>query len=183
MKTGVYVALLRGINLGKSHRMAMSDLRAHLEALGCGDVRTYIQSGNAVFRATPARAKSLTQELERTIREHHGFPAPVVLRSGAELVATAARHPFAGPGAEPKHLHVVFLADPASSQAQQALTRVRVEPEGLEVRGRELFLHFPNGSARSKLASAVTDRVLGTTSTMRNWPTVSALAQLVGELT
>jgi len=177
---GIYVALLRGVNVGGKNPLPMRDLSAILENAGCRDVRTYIQSGNVVFRASAARAVRVPDVIAGAIAERHGFRAPVVLRTGAEFRSAASENPFARSGAEVRALHVVFLADRPSAARVRTLEADRSPPDEFQLRGREIYLHCPNGMARTRLTNAYFDTRLATTSTVRNWKTVLKLAEMAG---
>ena len=172
-----HVALLRGLNVGGKNRLPMHELAALFEAAGCGAVRTYIQSGNVVFQAPAALARTLPARVSAAILKAHGHRVPVVLRTAEELRAVGRGNPFPD---SPEILHVAFLAGWPSAAAVAALDPGRSPPDELEVRGRELYLRLPNGVARTKLTNAYLDRTLGTTSTLRNWRTVLALVELAG---
>ena len=106
----VHVALLRAINVGGRNKLPMAELRALFEDAGCADVRTYIQSGNVVLRASAALARRLPERMAAAIEAELGFRPPIVMRSGAELRAVTAGNPF--PDVEdPKLLHVAFLRE------------------------------------------------------------------------
>jgi len=89
-----YVLLLRGINLGPKRRVAMADLRELLEGLGYDDVRTHLQSGNVVLRATGSAA-ALRKQVETALATHCGFDVDVVVRTKAQLDKVVAHDPFA----------------------------------------------------------------------------------------
>ncbi|MCY4113353.1 MAG: DUF1697 domain-containing protein [Chloroflexi bacterium] len=180
MSDGVYIALLRAINVGGTKKLLMADLRAMFEASGCSDVRTYIQSGNVVFRAEPALAERLPSLIEAEIAASHGFEVPVVTRTAAEWTAVVDGNPFLAAGADPAHLHVGFLASTPSAARIAELDPDRSPQDAFEIRGREVYLHFPNGTARSKLTVDYFDRTLGTTITIRNWRTVGKLLEMAG---
>jgi len=180
MSDGIHVALLRAINVGGTKKLLMADLRAMFEAAGCTDVRTYIQSGNVVFRAEPALAERIPALIESEIAATKGFQVPVVTRTAAELDAVVAGNPFLVAGADPAQLHVGFLAEATSTKRIAELDPDRSPQDAFEVRGREVYLHFPNGTARSKLTVYYFDRVLGTTITIRNWRTVGKLREMTG---
>ncbi len=180
MDSGVYIALLRAINVGGTKKLLMADLRAMFEAAGCTDVRTYIQSGNVVFRAEPALAARIPALIQARIADSKGFEVPVVSRTAAELDAVVTGNPFLATGADPAQLHVGFLADAPSESRVAELDPDRSPRDAFEMRGREVYLHFPNGTARSKLTVDYLDRVLGTTITIRNWRTVGKLRDMTG---
>ena len=169
------VALLRGINIGPSKRIAMADLRAIVESLGHTDVETYLQSGNVVF--TPKRrAKHSAEPLSAAIREATGLDVPIVTRTGAELARVVEANPYSVD--DPTKVVVAFLAD-AVDLGDLALGDLSSYlPDELTISARELYVSVPNGQARSKLMEALTKRSLPTTLTVRNWRTVEALAEL-----
>lgn len=170
------IALLRGINVGGNHKLPMQSLRGILERLGCEAVRTYIQSGNAVFEAPAGVAAKLPQALPAAIQKAHGFAPPVVLRSAAQLKAVLKASPFKG--ADEDALHFGFLADKPSAAAIATLTPPLAPGEAFKVLGQEIHLHFPHGVAKTKLSNALIDSRLKTVCTVRNRRTVQALIDL-----
>ncbi len=174
-----HVALLRGINVGGKNLLPMTALAELFAAAGCTDVQTYLQSGNVVFRASAAVARRLPEAVPAAIRARAGLSVPVVLRSAAELLEVARAHPLAQLGDDPKTLHVAFLAATPAAKAAEALDPARSPPDTFLVRGREVFLRLPGGVGKSKLTNDYLDRTLGTTSTVRGWNTVQALAALL----
>lgn len=176
MPSRTWVALLRGINVGGKNSLPMRDLAALFTDAGAAAVETYIQSGNVVFDA-PARAEArIAAAVKKGIVAGFGFDVPIVLRSADELAAIARANPFLEAGRDPKTLHVVFLADAPSRAKLATLDPARSPPDELMVRGRDVFLHLPNGMGRTKLTNAWFDSRLGTVSTARNWNTVLTLA-------
>lgn len=174
----VRVALLRGINVGGKNRLPMKDLAATFEASGCTDVRTYIQSGNVVYRATEAVARRVPGAVARAIESEHGFASPVVTRTCAELEAAASANPFLKNGVDEKALHVAFLLERPTEPLVARLEPDRSPGDRFAVVGREIYLHCPNGIGRSKLTTSYFDAKLGTVSTLRNWRTVQKLVAL-----
>ena len=179
--SSTFVALLRGINVGGKNSLRMKDLVAIFERAGCAHVRNYIQSGNVVFEAEPARAGVLAAHVYAEIETRFGLRVPVMLRSARELRAVASKSPFLGTGASLASLHVMFLADDPGKSRAASLDPERSPPDRFVVRGREIYLACPNGVGRSKLTSAWFDAKLGTVSTARNWNTVLKLVAMCGE--
>ncbi len=169
------VALLRGVNVGGNNKLAMRDLVAVFEALGCGDVRTYIQSGNVVARAPASAVDGLSDAVAKALRAGFGLDVPVVLRTGDALAAVVAANPYLAAGADPATVHMMFLRDAPSAAQVAALDPARSPGDAFTVRGRDVFLHCPNGFARTKLTNDYFDRKLATVSTVRNWKTVLTL--------
>ena len=170
-----YVALLRGINVGGKAKLPMKELAAIFRAAGANAVETYIQSGNVVFEAAEAEAcvAAVTSEIARV----YGYPGRIVLRSAEELRKAYKLNPFAGAAEEA--LHVYFLADWPEKVAVQVLDAERSPGDSFVVQGREIYLHLPQGMARTKLTNVYFDAKLKTVSTARNWKTVERLAGLV----
>jgi|HubBroStandDraft_1064217.scaffolds.fasta_scaffold379023_2 uncharacterized protein (DUF1697 family) len=176
----MYVAMLRGVNVSGRNKLAMEDLRAVVTAAGGSEVRTYIQSGNAVFhsrRSVPALVGALETALERLV----GSNVPVLVRTRQELEAVLDTNPFVPRVAEPKALHVTFMgAVPGAAAAASVVDAVRGrgEADDLEVIGREVYLLCPNGYGNTKLTNAFFERRLGSSATTRNWATVTKLVEL-----
>ncbi len=177
-RESLHVALLRGINVGGKNKLPMKDLCALASAAGCAEVRSYIQSGNLVFRIAPALGERVAGLIGAAVEKRFGFRPPVVIRSAAELRKVSADNPFLGAGADPTTLHVAFLADRPSAAQVAALDPNRSPPDRFTVRDREIYLTCPNGLGRSKLTNAYFDAKLATVSTLRNWRTVLELIEL-----
>lgn len=174
-----YVALLRGVNVGGKNKLPMRDLTAMFVKAGCQDVRTYIQSGNAVFSSQPELAKKVPHLISEAIAKKFGFRAPVVLRTAKDLQGVVDGNPFLKPAADPKALFVGFLADRPDPRRVAALDPKRSPGDSFEVLGREIYFCLPNGFARTKLTNAYFDSGLATISTFRNWRTVLTLLEMV----
>ena len=170
------VALLRGINIGASKRIAMADLRAIVESLGHTDVETYLQSGNVVFTPKGKPTRDLGRALSAAISDATGLEVPVVTRTGAELARIMDASPYAVD--DPTRVVVAFLEDEVDLGDLALGDLSGYLPDELTIDGRELFVSVPNGQARSKLMEALTKRSLPTTLTVRNWRTVEALAAM-----
>jgi uncharacterized protein (DUF1697 family) len=174
-----WIALLRGINVGGNRRVPMADLRAALQALGLGDVRTYIVSGNVVFRSRHSDAKALRREIEAAIEQRFGFPVAVVLRSAAEMRATLAADPIPdGSATDPAHRYAIFLSEDPAPERLSAIDPAVVAPDVFVAGDGVIHAWYKGGLQASKLAGQLTDRGLGVTATARNWNTVRKLVEL-----
>jgi uncharacterized protein (DUF1697 family) len=171
-----HVALLRGVNVGGKNSLPMKELAKMFVDAGCDDVRTYIQSGNVVFRAKRALAQRVPSLVSAAIVKRFGFESPVLTRTAEELRVIAAKNPFLRKGADSDRLHVAFLASLPTSTKD--LDPKRSPPDEFVLQGREIFLHLPNGVGKTKLTNAYFDSKLRTTSTVRNWRTVLTLLDL-----
>jgi uncharacterized protein (DUF1697 family) len=178
MKT--FVALLRGINLGARNKVPMPELKLEFESLGFEDVLTYIQSGNVVFRSSSGGAKQTAARIEQRIANVFGLDITVVLRTPAELKSIAGSNPFLSRETDLSKLHAVFLNGRPMAKAIAQLDPERSRPDEFSVRGREIYLHLPKGSGRSKLTLDHFERRLGIDATARNWKTVLKLLELAG---
>ena len=174
-----HVALLRGINVGGKNKLPMRDLAAIFEAAGAKNVRTYIQSGNVVFEATVAAAKAIPERVRKRVTTDFGIDSPVITRSASEFMRIIKAQPFAAD--DEKALHVAFLDRKPAAVAARALDPDRSPGDAFKLIGREIYLSFSSGVAKTRLTNDYFDRVLGTTSTVRNWRTTTRLADMVGE--
>ncbi|MEX1256432.1 MAG: DUF1697 domain-containing protein [Gemmatimonadota bacterium] len=174
----VYLALLRGVNVGGNRSLPMKELARLCSDLGCGDVQTVIQSGNLVFTAGKDFGGSFAARLATELGSRFGMEVPVVVRTLPEWEKVALGNAFLERGADPATLHVAFLADRPSKRRVDALDSGRSPPDEFEVRGREIYLRCPNGLARTKLDTRYFDGALATTSTFRNWRTVLRLHEI-----
>ena len=175
----VNIALLRGINVGGKNKLPMKDLAAMFSDAGCDDVRTYIQSGNVLFRAEPTLQEEIPSLVSASILSRFGYRIPVVTRTARELQAIVQASPFIGHTTEPDKLHVAFLSETPDPAKVEALDANRSAPDEFAVLGREIYLYCPNGLARTRLTNSYFDSTLSTTSTMRNWKTTLKLLDMV----
>ena len=178
----IYVALLRGINIGPHKRIKMEKLRASCEGLGFEKVRTFIQSGNVVFKAAKLTGDCISKKLAGCILTDFGFSVEVIARSKDEMVAIIDANPFVGQsGIDVKKLHVVFLSEVPAAVAVEKLVSLTTAPDKVHPAGKEIYFYFPNGVSGSSLWKHPLDRVMSVPVTMRNWNTVNALYQMAVE--
>jgi uncharacterized protein (DUF1697 family) len=157
----------------------MAALKAIFEAAGAARVETLIQSGNVIFEAREDAAVSIGSEVGAAIFRKFGFGAPIVLRTASQWRSLIAENPFVARGEDPKLLHALCLSAAPSEGRLAKLDPARSPPDSFAARGDTIYLHLPNGVARTKLTNAWFDSTLGVVSTMRNWPTVLKLAALL----
>ena len=167
------VVLLRGINVGGHNRLAMADLRTALAGIGCRNVVTYLQSGNAVVDADP-------EDLARRVEVALPLPVRVLVRTPEELAAVAAGCPWpARAAAQPKLVHVAFLdqlPDPVTAAALEG----RHGDDELVWGDRAAYLSYATSSLDSPLAKALSRSKVDRAATARNWTTVCRLRELSG---
>jgi uncharacterized protein (DUF1697 family) len=174
----VFVALLRGINVGPHRQMAMRDLVEVCDGLGYAEVETYLRSGNVVFRASGGSASRIAGALEGAIVERFGFEVTTLIRTPRQLESVQAGNPYLERGAKIDRLHVTFLQARPPKAAVDAIDSEEGRGDEFEVVGREVYLHCPNGYGRSRLTNPFWERRLRTEVTTRNWKTVNALVEL-----
>ena len=176
-----HVALLRGINVGGNNIIRMADLRATFESLGFSGVSTYIQSGNVVFDATKTTATRLSKQIGECIVENFGFESWVMVLTAAELRRAMAANPYPKADAEPKTLHLFFMAKPPPSPDIAGMNKLKSPSESFALKDNVLYFHSPKGFGISKLAARI-DRLLGVETTARNWRTCTkVLAMAEGD--
>jgi len=174
-----YISMLRGINVGGHKRVKMDLLRASFEALEFEQVKTYIQSGNVVFKTGRLSPGGLSKRIEERILKDFGFPASVISRTADELSRTIANNPFLKErGMDPEKLHVMFLSQAPTPAALKKLTDLTAAPDQLRHSDREIYFYLPNGVSQSVLMKSPVDRILSVVTTTRNWRTVNSLHQM-----
>jgi uncharacterized protein (DUF1697 family) len=178
----VYVSMLRGVNVGGHGVIKMDALRDAYLAVGLGDVRTLLQSGNVLFssrlRDRAGLAKRIMQELERRFE----LQIEVVIRTLDEVRTIVERGPMLSPRADMSKLLVMFLSGVPDAQGQAALVKQHKGPEMMEVRGPEIYLYYPDGVGRSKLSTAFIENKLKSAGTARNWNTLRKLVEAGTEI-
>ncbi len=171
------IALLRGINVGGNNPLPMKSLVAILDGLGCEDVKTYIQSGNAVFRSRHRSTGALGKAIGEAIAAEHGFQPSVYVLEAATLRRIAEANPYPEAEAEPKSLHLWLLAGKPAPGARPKLEALRSGSEAFQLASGVLYLHAPDGIGRSKLAAGA-ERALGQQTTGRNLRTITKLLEM-----
>lgn len=173
----VHAVFLRGINVGKTKRIAMADLRAWLENAGFADVRTYVQSGNIVLADAASSAK-VEQRVAEAIREHSGYEVAVVARTRAQLAKVVARDPFAEVADDPSRYFVAFCTSAPAAAPLRELLAADVEADLLAAEGREIYGWCPDGLQDGPAAKLLARAKLGTDATVRNWRTVAKVLEM-----
>ena len=172
-----WVALLRGINVGRAKRITMADLRTMLDSLGYTDVRTHGQSGNAVFVTGRRSPNSLEEDISTRIRGDFGMEVSVLIRPARELASVVDANPFVARGIAPSELHIAFLsAEPARAKVA-GIDHDAVLPDEFAFGNRVIYERLPNGVMGMTLPDW--ERALGVRVTRRNWNTTTKLRDLV----
>ena len=175
-----YVAVLRAINLGSHNRIAMSDLRAMLEKVGCEEPKTLLLSGNVVFRSASGPVEKVERMLEAASTKHLGVTTDYFVRTAQEWQAIIGDNPFPKEAKnDPGHLLMMCLRDAPSAAQVTALQSAIKGREVVKAKGRQAYFVYPDGVGRSKLTIQVIEKALGTRGTARNWNTVLKIGELV----
>ena len=178
----VLISMLRGVNVGAHNRMKMDALRALYESLKLENPRTYVQSGNVIFRTKEKNQALLAKKIQGAIEKKLGCCPDVILRTPDEFRNVIAANPFAGRNLEPGKILVTFLAAEPPAGADTTLASLKSHPEELHLKGRELYIYFPNGAGTSKLPWSQVERLLKVTGTARNWNSVLNMLKIAEEM-
>lgn len=173
MKT--YIALFRGINIGGKHILPMNELVEILISVGCQNVKTYIQSGNAVFKSKKMKANSLAGMISSKVLKTYGFEPTVLLLEISEFQEAIENNPFDTQNG--KALHFFFLDSLPDHPDLEKLRTIKSNSEEFRLYKQVFYLYAPDGVGRSKLAAKV-EQCMGIPVTARNWNTVSKLLSM-----
>jgi len=173
----LFVALLRGINVGKAKRVPMAELRTLLAELGYTDVVTLLNSGNVVFRAAKGTPAKHATEIAAAISSKLNVDVPVIVKSALELATIVAENPLAA--ADPARLLVAFVQDAAALSGLAGIEPLVVPPEQFVLGKHAAYLNCVSGILESKAGKALLGKA-GKSVTTRNWATVLKLQALAG---
>lgn len=173
----IRVCLLRGINVGGRNILPMKALADLLNALGCDNVATYIQSGNVIFRHDESDSVVLQRLISDEVMSRYGFEPRVLILSVPDFEAAVAANPYAVSDQDAKTIHLFFLSDRPTDPDFEKLNSLKKPSERFELIDRVFYLHAPDGIGRSKLATSV-EKLLGVPATARNWRTVLKLLDM-----
>ena len=176
-----HIILLRAVNVGGSV-LPMAELRQLMTELGAEDVRTYIQSGNAVC-VPPGNPDDFDRELEKAIERKYGFFREAIGRTPAELVAALAAYPFDAQeqSGEPKHAYIIFLVEPPTKEAVAKARTFETGADEWEIIGRDMHVRHEHGAGAPDLKTVSIAKALDVPGTSRNLNTVRKLIALAGD--
>lgn len=184
--SNVFIAFLRGINVGGRGMIAMADLKTLFAKEGFLDTRTLLQSGNVVFKTkAAATTDALEKKIAAAIAKRFAANVKIMVRTPDELKKIVARNPFPDAARDdPSHLLVDFLSEKPTAAAAKAMTALasKFPNEPFSLDGREFFIHYSKNIGESKFTNAIIDRTLGVSGTARNWNTVTKLIALADEV-
>ncbi|MEJ6006170.1 DUF1697 domain-containing protein [Paucibacter sp. AS339] len=176
-----FIALLRGVNVGKAKQVPMADLRALLAELGYADVQTLLNSGNAVFRATKGAPAELAVEITHAIATKLQLEVPVIVKSAAQWSAIVADNALAANAADdPSRLLVAVTQGPEALAGLGVIEPLLTPAEAFFLGANAAYLHCASGILESRAGEALLGKVgkVGKTATTRNWATVLKLQAL-----
>jgi uncharacterized protein (DUF1697 family) len=178
-----FIALLRGVNVSGKNRISMAEWKTSLEGLGFKDMRTYLQSGNAVFRAAAVPRERTASAIKAGIARDFGFDVEVLVLGRADIENIADSNPlFPRLGTEETLFHATFPFRPVSKGDFGKLKLPAQAGEQALNAGLVIYLYCPHGYGRTKLNNNYFEKALGVPATTRNWRTVLALKSLCAEL-
>ena len=169
-----YAAFLRGVNVGRNHRVSSAELKSMFEELGADEVATFRTSGNVVFEAPRDMARKIEQHLEKTL----GYEVAIFLRTEKELKQIAAHRPFPAKDVEASKgkLQVSMLGKKPTAAVRKKALAIATDQDRLAFGERELYWLPSGGTLESKLDRKALDKLLGPT-TMRTKGTVELMAE------
>ena len=170
-----YIALFRGINVCGRNILPMADLKDLLHSIGLQNVKTYIQSGNVVFQAKDINFSDVSFQIKNALEASHGFSPEILILRLEQFSTALSTNPF--PEAEPKTLHLFFLATVPQAPDLEKIDQLKQNGEKFALVDKVFYLYAPEGIGRSKLASKV-EKLLGVPTTARNWRTVNKIIDL-----
>lgn len=173
-----FIAILRGINVGKNRKVLMADLKILLSNFGLSNIRTYIQSGNVIFDCNSLNESDLANKLKQLISEKFGFTIPVIIRSAEEFQELYINNPFLS-NSEIEQLHLTFLAEEPQAAHLSKINALAFSPDEFSVIGQDVYIKCAGGKySDTKLSNSFFESKLKLSATTRNWKTVEKLVEL-----
>jgi|SRR5215813_6405461 len=176
---GVFVCMLRAVNVGGRNMIKMEALRELCRALKFRGVQTYVQSGNVVFACEELDGAAIEKKVAAALEKKLGFRPEVMVRTVGEMREVVKRNPFAKrKGIEPKKLLVTFLSVEPDAEGLKTARALKPDPEEMSILGREAFIYYPNGFGKTKFVWTKVERMLKVSGTARNWNSVVKLLEM-----
>ena len=179
----VYIALLRGINVGGHKILNMEKLRQSLESLELTNISTYIQSGNIIFKSDISDVALLEKKIADKIEEHFNFIVPVTILTPQDLNKVIEENPFSSESIDdPAQPYVAFLSTvPAPNNLESLIDSDYGNDRFINI-NKTLYLFYSNSAANTKLTNSEIEKKLKLTATTRNWKTVNKLLEMSTQL-
>ena len=178
-----FISILRGINVSGQKKILMADLKKLYESLKFSEVKTYIQSGNVVFKSDSKISDiQLARKIEKAISAKYKFEVPVIIRTKEELEKILSQNSFTKEKSiDLKKLHVTFLSETPDREKMEQIKEVDFSPDQFIIKGKEIYLHIPNSYGETKLSNKFFENKLKVSATTRNWNTVNKLLELASQ--
>lgn len=176
-----YAALIRGVNVGRNKKLVMAEFRELLSTLGHTEVRTHLNSGNAVFSSGGKDTAELAREIEHGMAEQLGLTIRCLVRSSAEMQTVIKGNPLKTDATNGSKMLVHFLSaapDPALLATHDPR---ELDPNTVALGERVIYQWCPDGVLQAVPAGGFAEKHLHVTVTARNWNTVSKLGALLEE--
>jgi len=177
-----YIAFIRGVNVGGSKKIKMTDLVRACESAGLQNVRTYLQSGNVVFNSLISGVDILSQMIQLIIQQRFDLSISVILRTPGDLQQIICRNPFSSDDLPPDKLSVTFLSGIPEGSRVDRLRGVKDPVDKFFIVDREIYLYCPKGFARTRFTNGYFEKYLAVAGTARNWRTVKSLFKMTNEM-
>ena len=176
-----YIALLRGINVGGSAMMKMTDVKKQFEEASLSDVKTYIQSGNVIFTSSEKDTSKISTKLKKQFQKSFGHNGEIFILTPEELKTALTHCPFEPEKNEAKQLcHLMFLSDKPSTQQVDKLMEMSGKEYSFAVHDKVLYYAYSREIAGHR-RNINFEKVLGVTGTARSWKVISKLIELSSE--
>lgn len=176
-----FISILRGINVSGQKKILMTDLKKLYEGLSFTDVKTYIQSGNVIFKSDSKSSDiQLAKKIEKAISAKYNFEVTVIIRTKEELEKIILQNPFVKEkNIDLKKLHVTFLSETPDKEKIEQIKEADFLPDRFVIKGKEIHLHISGSYGETKLSNKFFENKLKVSATTRNWNTVNKLFEMV----
>jgi uncharacterized protein (DUF1697 family) len=176
----VYVALLRGINVGGHNKVNMSDLRDLFAELGCQDTITYIQSGNIIFKAETREQSSIEKAIKERIIGKFAVNVEVIVKSREELSKIVAETPFKVTNlATGEKIYLTIFSKKPSDDLIKKLNKVDGHGDKILLDDTAAYILCKKGYSETVYGNNFIEKTLGVIATTRNLLTMQKL-EIVG---
>ena len=178
-----YISILRGINVSGQKIIKMDALQKMYENLGFQSVKTYIQSGNVIFKSKDSKIDGVVQTISRQIKKDFGFDVPVIVLTIDKLKKIIKNSPFSKDlRKDASFLHVTFLSSKPKSFEREVIETKRSNKEEISFSDDAVYLYCPDGYGISKLSNSFLETKLKVGATTRNWKTTNELLKIALEI-
>jgi uncharacterized protein (DUF1697 family) len=172
----VYIALLRGINVGGNRKVKMETLRGIFEALEYKNVKTYIQTGNVLFETEESDLSRLVDTIVSRLKGELGFEVPVIIRTLEKLEAIVKSCPFEA--SECENVYISFLSKEPKVEAMDNIKTITSDTAQLRIINREAYILCHKKYHEVLFSNNFLEKKLGVFATTRNWNTVNKIIEL-----